>query len=77
MSGVPVIANDYPGPLQVLENGKVGACIKAVDVDSFRTALERIVSEQRWNNITDEVRRRYSWEAQRAGFIALFNSNAE
>jgi glycosyltransferase involved in cell wall biosynthesis len=28
MNGVPVVANDYPGLHKVLEDGKVGACVK-------------------------------------------------
>lgn len=72
MNGVPVVANNYPGLRQVLEDGGVGACIDEVDLPSFRQALERIVSEQRWNHITEDVRRRYSWESQVPGFVGLF-----
>lgn len=72
MNGVPVVANDYPGLRKVLEDGKVGACVKEVDLENFKTALSRIVDEKRWDNITEEVRHRYSWEAQNSGYIALF-----
>lgn len=64
MSGMAVIANDYPGLNQVLEVGRLGACVAEVTPASIANAVGRIVSEERWNNITDEVRRRYSWEAQ-------------
>jgi glycosyltransferase involved in cell wall biosynthesis len=74
MNGVAVVANDYPGLRTVLEGGKVGACVKEVDLENFSTALDRIVSENRWDNITEEVRHRYSWEAQNPGYIALFQS---
>lgn len=73
MNGVPVVANNYPGLLKVLEEGKVGACVEEVDLENFRTALETIVSERRWENITEEVRDRYSWEAQTPGFLAIFD----
>lgn len=73
MSGVPVVANDYPGLKRVLEGGEVGACVAEVNLENFRTALEEIRSERRWENITDEVRERYSWEAQTPGFLALFD----
>jgi glycosyltransferase involved in cell wall biosynthesis len=72
MNGVPVVANDYPGLMKVLEGGKVGACVAEVDLKNFRSALELICSERRWENITDEVRNRYSWEAQIPGFLAHF-----
>ncbi len=72
MNGVPVVANDYPGLRKVLEDGRLGACIQEVDRENFRTALGRIAGERRWDNITEEVRHRYSWEAQAPGFLALF-----
>lgn len=72
MNGVPVVANDYPGLHKVLEEGKVGACVKEVDFDNFQTALERINGENRWDNITEDVRHRYSWEAQNPRYLELF-----
>ena len=72
MNGVPVIANDYPGLLKVLEGGRLGACVKEVDLNNFRSALELINHERRWENITEEVRHQYSWEAQTPGFLGLF-----
>ncbi len=72
MNGVPVVANDYPGLHKVLEDGRLGACVKEVTLEHFRTALDTLVRERRWENITEDVRRRYSWEAQNPGFLALF-----
>lgn len=72
MNGVPVVANDYPGLRKVLEEGKVGACVKQVDLEDFRAALDLIVAENRWDMITEAVREKYSWEAQNSGYIALF-----
>ena len=72
MNGVTVVANDYPGLLTVVEEGNLGACVKEVDLDNFRSALQRIVGERMWENITEEVRNRYSWEAQTPGYLALF-----
>lgn len=72
MNGVAVVANDYPGLHKVLEGGNVGACVKEVDLENFKTALNAIVTENRWDNITEDVRRQYSWEAQNPSYIALF-----
>lgn len=70
MSGMAVIANDYPGLRKVLEDERLGACVSEVTPASMAEAVERIVSEQRWDNITDEVRQRYSWEAQECRLVA-------
>lgn len=72
MSGVPVVANNYPGLNKVLEGGKIGACVDEVSVDDFRKALETIKNENRWDNITEEVREQYSWEIQNLGYLELF-----
>ena len=74
MNGVAVVANAYPGLIKVLEDGEIGACIEEVDLNSFRAALEIIVKENRWANITEDVRTHYSWEAQNPGYLELFKS---
>ena len=56
MNGVPVLANDYPGLLQVLEGDGVGACVEKVEYADFSAALDKIVDENRWDNITEEIR---------------------
>jgi glycosyltransferase involved in cell wall biosynthesis len=72
MNGVAVIANNYPGLHKVLEDGKIGACVEEVDLKNFKQALKTIVDQQRWENITDEVRQCYSWEAQNPKYLELF-----
>jgi glycosyltransferase involved in cell wall biosynthesis len=72
MNGVAVVANNYPGLLKVLEEGKVGACVNEIDLDNFRAALGTIVTENRWDNISETVRHQYSWEAQNKGYLELF-----
>jgi glycosyltransferase involved in cell wall biosynthesis len=72
MSGMTVIANDYPGLRKVIEHGRLGACVEDLTPALFRLAVERIVLEKRWNNITDEIRRKYSWEQQEKILLELF-----
>ena len=72
MSGMPVIANDYPGLRKVIEHWRLGACVEDITPALFRQAVERIVLEKRWHNITDEIRRKYSWERQEEILLELF-----
>lgn len=72
MNGVAVVANAYPGLLEVLEEGEIGACVEEVDLEDFRTALTKIVEEKRYDNITEDVRVRYSWEAQNPAYLELY-----
>lgn len=73
MSGMAVIANNYPGLRKVLEDEKLGACLEEVTPASLREAVERISSERRWDNITERIRRKYSWEAQEQTLLDLFS----
>lgn len=72
MSGMSVIANDYPGLRTVLEGGGLGACVEDVTPNSMRKAVERIHSDKRWKNITDDIRKRYSWQQQEKKLVELF-----
>ncbi|MEM1084366.1 MAG: glycosyltransferase [Verrucomicrobiota bacterium] len=72
MNGMPVIANDYPGLVSVLEENKVGACISDVGAAEIRSAIDRIVDERRAGNITDELRKKYCWEAQEKRYLEIF-----
>ncbi|MFK7911765.1 MAG: glycosyltransferase [Akkermansiaceae bacterium] len=72
MNGVPVLANDYPGLLHVLEGDKIGACVSKVDYEDFSAALDKIVDENRWDNLSEEIRQKYSWEAQNPGYLDLY-----
>jgi glycosyltransferase involved in cell wall biosynthesis len=72
MNGMPVITNDYPGLLEVIEENKVGACIPEVNAQELRKAIDVIVAEKRWDNITEQVRTRYTWEAQEQEYLKAF-----
>lgn len=76
MAGMPVITNRYPGLERVIDEGGLGACVDAVDTPSFAAALDRIVEGGLWRNITDEVRRRYSWEQQEGRLVELVEGDA-
>ena len=71
MNGMPVIANRYPGLVSVLEENKVGACIDEVSFEAVEKAINSILEEKRWNNINDDLRRKYSWEKQEAGYLDI------
>ncbi len=72
MSGLPVITNRYPGLVKVIETNRVGACLEQVNADEIPKAVDSIVRERRWENITDELRRRYCWEQQVPDFLGVF-----
>jgi glycosyltransferase involved in cell wall biosynthesis len=77
MNGLPVITNRYPGLVNVIENNRVGACIEEVNGNELRKAVEEIVDERLWNNITQDLRRRYCWERQEADYLRVIGVTAQ
>jgi glycosyltransferase involved in cell wall biosynthesis len=72
MNGMPVITNNYPGLLDVIEKNRVGACIGEVNAEEIRSAITQIVDGRMRENITPDLRRRYSWEKQEERYLAMF-----
>ena len=70
--GIPVITNDYPGLKEIVEENGVGVCLPEVATQTIKGALQKILEQRCSGNISDAVRRRYSWEHQEDGYQALF-----
>jgi len=70
--GMPVITNDYPGLLDEVQKNALGVCISNVDMPHLRDAIQTIIEKKIYANITDSVRKRFSWENQEIGYIKLF-----
>jgi len=74
MCRLPVIANDYPGLRQLLEANGVGCCLADLRAESFRQAFLRLAEGRLRDHITDEFRRRHSWEYQAAAYLDLWRT---
>lgn len=70
--GMPVITNDYPGLIDVVQNHHLGVCIKAVDTERLQDAVQKIEADDMFANITEPIRTRYSWENQEKQYAQLF-----
>ncbi|MBN8458958.1 MAG: glycosyltransferase [Verrucomicrobia bacterium] len=70
--GMPVISNDFPGVVDIVEKNNAGVCISSVTPENIRDAITRIVDHRIANNITPSLRRRYSWESQCAAYLRIF-----
>jgi len=72
MNGIPVVTNKYPGLREVVEKNSVGVCLDQVDSKSLRAALAKIQSDNMHLNISNEIRKKYSWENQESKYLSLF-----
>lgn len=72
MNGMPVITNRYPGLVSVIDPNRVGVCMEAVNEASLGQAIDLIVGGRMWENITQELRQRYSWESQVKQYLEVF-----
>jgi len=76
--GMPVITNDFPGLIDIVQKNKVGVCISEVTADEIKNAIQALGNNQLHENITESVRRRYSWETQSESYLNLFmNGNVK
>jgi glycosyltransferase involved in cell wall biosynthesis len=71
-SGLPVITNDHPGLRPVLEDNGIGRLISTVDGPSLQSAIDGILQNGYARNITEAIRREYSWEAQVPRYLEVF-----
>jgi len=71
--GMPVITNDYPGLKKIIEENKIGVCLKEVTPENIRDAIRTIIKNNIPANITESIRKRYSWESQENEYKQLFN----
>ena len=69
MNGLCVVANNYPGLVNVLEGNRVGACVEEINTECMAKALDAIVEKNLWKNIQDDVRYSYSWDMQKDSFL--------
>lgn len=74
-NGLPVITNDYPGLVDIVEKNKVGVCLKEISKSSLSEAIKEIINNNYKLNITDELKRRYSWNEQETVYLNLFGKN--
>jgi glycosyltransferase involved in cell wall biosynthesis len=69
MNGLCVVANNYPGLVNVLEGNCVGACVEKIDTECMTKALDAIVEKNLWKNIQNDLRYTYSWDKQKDSFL--------
>jgi|GEM_PF-1295387 len=70
--GIPVITNDYPGLIDVIQKNRLGVCVSSVDTMNFKNAIHTINSDNLYANIDEKIKRRYSWENQEREYLKLF-----
>ena len=71
-AGLPVISNNYPGLVDVIEKNRIGVCVAEVTAESISKAIDSILSEEMFRNITDELKKKFSWEAQENLYCSIF-----
>ncbi len=70
--GLPVISNNYPGLLDVLEQNQIGVCISQITPNHLTDALTKIINNDLQKNITKEIKHKYNWTSQVSTYLDLF-----
>jgi glycosyltransferase involved in cell wall biosynthesis len=75
MAGLPVIASDFPGMLEVVRDNEAGICVDPEDVDAIAAGIVRLLSDEGlWERMAANARRvaveRYCYEKEGARLFA-------
>jgi len=74
-SGLPIVATDDGGPVDIIANCRNGELIDPLDIENISTALNGILGdESRWLELAanglEGVRRHYSWSAHTESYLS-------
>ncbi len=72
-SRVAIVTNDYPGLKAVVEHNKIGVCLPRVTPEAILNAVRECIASGCAERITDDIRKRYSWESQVDRYRAIFS----
>ncbi len=74
-SGLPIVATEDGGPVDIVENCRNGVLVSPLNTEAIAEALQEMISDPvRWreysSNGLDGVRRHYTWEAHADKYLA-------
>lgn len=70
--GMPVLTNDFPGLIDIIQQNEAGICIQRMGVSHVKEAVLRVATGEFRPKVTEALRKRYSWEVQQTGYLKLF-----
>lgn len=73
-ANLAIITNNYPGLTSVVQDQKIGLCIDDLNADEIINALKHIVNYKLWNNITQGMKEKYSWEYLSGIFVNIIRT---
>jgi glycosyltransferase involved in cell wall biosynthesis len=76
-SGMAVITTDNPGFKERLDRYKIGICLRDITAESIKNAIQEIVEQKYYDNITEEIKRQFSWEAIESNFLTLLDETSQ
>ena len=73
VSGLAIVSNDYPGLSSVICSNNIGQCISSVSPATISIAIENILHNRIYKNITPDLILRYSWQNQADSYLRVFS----
>ncbi|WHY33812.1 glycosyltransferase [Cytobacillus firmus] len=76
MSGVPVVACDFPEIKRVVEKEKVGICVDSHNPEEIAAAVNKLLEDQNLRNELsancEKAKHNYNWEMEKRLFIPIY-----
>ncbi|MCR4417186.1 MAG: glycosyltransferase [Ignavibacteria bacterium] len=68
-NNLAIITSNNPPLVELIDNYKVGCYIKEISKENLISAINTIINNKLWNNITEDVKKTFSWETLEPEFI--------
>ncbi|MHA1927507.1 MAG: glycosyltransferase [Candidatus Thorarchaeota archaeon] len=71
---MPIIGSDNPSLINIIEKYEIGVCLSSISGQSMMRAIISIKENNLQDNITHDLKLRFSWEAQASKYIRIFSN---
>lgn len=72
LCGLPIITNNYPGLIQIVQEQSIGVCIDSIDANTMISAINQISENNYWKNFNIKLKEKFLWDSQVRRFCDLF-----
>ncbi len=77
VSGLPVVATKFGGPVEILDRGKYGILADTTNPVSLASSIEQLLDPDKWRDFSEKgmerVKEKFTWKTAASGYIRVFD----